>query len=135
MKTNLDSLYKTNKEDEKKGIWFMIGAEDGPGFLLKRFGGHNSVEIKKLMNTKFKPYARQIEKKTLSDEKEKSIMTELFIECALLDWKNIEVNGEKDIPFTKDVALELLIGLPELVEELTAYSSDADNYREDLGNS
>lgn len=132
MKTNLDKFFKTSKDFEKEGVWFDLN--DETGFRVKRFGGYNSPAIKAIIAKKYKPYARQIEKGTLSESKEREIMTSMFISVAMVDWKGVEINGEIK-EYSPELALEFFMGLPELLETLTQYASDSENYREELGNS
>lgn len=131
MKTNLDHLFKTNKESEQSGIWFTIS--DETGFLVKRFGGFNSSEIKKAMAVKYKPYANQIKMGSLDPEKEKQIMVELFVDSCMVDWKGVEIDGV-DTPFDKKIAVEFFLDMPDLLETLVAYASDFSNFKEELGN-
>jgi hypothetical protein len=132
MKTNLDTLFKTSDSMETSGIWMTIS--DDVGFLVKRFGGYNSPKVKAATAKYYKPYARLIENGTLAMEKEKEIMTKIFVESSLMDWKGVEIDG-KLTPFSKEVAVEFLLSLPELAESLISYASDSKNYKEDLGNS
>ena len=132
MKTNLDKFYKNDSSLEGGGIWFDVGG--GVEFLIKRFGGFNSQQVKLELAKHYKPYSKQIELGTLSTEKEREITIKVFVNACVLDWKGIEADG-KALPFTKDNCIELLKGLPELAETLVAQASDSKNYREDLGNS
>lgn len=132
MKSNLDHLFKTSKESEQDGIWFTIS--DEVGFLIKRFGGFNSSDLKKAMASKYKPFANQIKMGTLDPEKEREIMVEMFVEACVVDWKGVEIDGEER-SFSKSLAVEFLIGLPDLFETLVAHASDFNNFKEDLGNS
>ena len=131
MKSNLDSFFKTNELAEKEGNWFLI--TDTAGFLIRRFGGYNSPNVKMAMAKYHKPYARQIQAGTFSDEKQIEIMTKVFVESSIVDWKGIEIEG-KDTPFSKEACTELLISLPDLAETLLQYASESNNFKEDLGN-
>jgi hypothetical protein len=132
MKTNLDGLFKNNQSFEKDGVWFMIN--ETTGFLIRRFGGMNSTQIKKALAKHYKPYASQIQNDTLSDEKSREIMTRIFVESSLVDWKGVEIDGS-DTPFSVEMATKFLTNLPDLCDALRDYASDSKNYREDLGNS
>jgi hypothetical protein len=132
MQSNLDKLFKNSTNLEKDGIWFMITEETG--FLVKRFGGSNSVAVKQAMATHYKPYARLVEAGTLDPEKENEIMLKMFVNSCLCDWKGVEIDG-KQAEFSKELAIEFLKGLPELSKTLMDHASDSANYREDLGNS
>lgn len=131
MKTNLDSMFKTSEEFETKGIWFDIN--ETTGFLVRRFGGFNSQKVKASLAKYMKPYAYQIEKKTLEDSKSVEIMARVFVESSVIDWRGVVIDGEaKD--FSPDLAVALFVKLPELFDTLHKYASDSSNYREELGN-
>lgn len=132
MKTNLDSLYKTNSSMEKEGIWVMISTD--VGFLLRRFGGANNDKLKLALAKYHKPYARQIEKGTLDSKLEEKLMTTAFVESCIADWKGVEIDG-KETEFSKEVAIEFFLSLPDLTNELLSQSQNVDNYREELGKS
>lgn len=132
MKTNLDKVFKNDSKSENDGIWFNVNEQTG--FLVRRFGGFNSPKIKPALAKYYKPYARQVEAGTLSAEKENEIITRVFVEACLIDWRGVEIDG-KETPFEKELAVKFFCSLPELAETIIGYSQDSKNYREDLGNS
>lgn len=133
MKTNLDKMFKNNSELEDKGLWLLISEEPEIGFLVRRFGGENESRVKAAMAKYYKPYARLIQNESLPAKKEKELVTKIFVDSCLVDWKGIEVDGSA-VPYSKEKAIELLLSRPELLSTLQEYASDTKNYREDLGN-
>lgn len=131
-KSNLDKVFKSSQNFEKEGIWLEVSS--GVSFLIRRFGGYNASKVKASLAKHYKPYARLIENGSLPEAKETEIMTRVFVESSMVDWKGIEIDG-KDTPFSVDAAIQLLTSLPDLSDTLLAYASDSKNYREDLGNS
>lgn len=132
MKTNLDSLFKTDKAMETEGIIFEL--REGIRFKLRRFGGFNAEKVKPIHAVHYKPFARQIELGTLSADKEREIFMTIFIKVCLVDWEGIEFDG-KAAECNLENALKLFKALPDLVDTLSSYAQDSKNYREDLGNS
>jgi len=132
VKTNLDHLYKTNKSEEKEGIWFDI--DENVGFRVRRFGGENSEAVKRAMAKHHKPYARRIENGSLSTKKEDEIMAKVFVDSCLMDWKGVEIDG-KEVEFNVESAVAFFISLPDLRLELFNLATSPQTYREDLGNS
>lgn len=132
MKSNLDSLFKTDRESEKTGVWFLVKPE--VGFLVKRFGGANAPEVQKKLALYYKPQARLIDKGQLDEETTRRIFLRVFVESSMIDWKGIEIDGEVK-PFNSQLAVDFLMGLPELADALIEYAGDVANYKEDLGNS
>lgn len=133
MKSNLDKHFKTDAKMEKEGIWFDIN--DTAGFRLTRFGGENSPGVKAALAKYYKPYAAQLEIESLSPEKEREIFVRVFVESCVVDWRGIDIDGEENVPFDKEKAIALLIGLPDLFETLRAQASKSEHYKVDLGNS
>jgi len=133
MKSNLDSIFKSNTSLEQKGIWLEIN--ESTAFLVKRYGGSNSHEISKKLAELSKPYVVLIDKNMLPPEKDKEIVVRSFVETSILDWRGIDIDKEKDVKFTHEAATQLLISLPDLHETLVRYASDAQNYLADMGNS
>lgn len=132
MKTNLDSLYKTNSNFETNGVWFEIS--DDIAFLVRRFGGNNAEKVKKAHALYCKPYIRQIQNGTLEPQKERTLLIRAFVEACVADWKGVEIDGEK-ADFSTEKAVEFFCALPDLAEELISYAQDTQNYKEELGNS
>lgn len=132
MKTNLDSLFKTNSEDEKNGKWFELKNEDQTAFMVRRFTGTNP-RAKAAMAKYYKPYARQIENDTISQEKIAEINISLFLDVCLVDWKGVLVEGV-EVKYSRDEAFKLFSGLPDLFDTLWKYANDFKTYREDVGN-
>lgn len=115
------------------GVDFVVG--EGMKFKVKRFGGKNSAKIRKLTALYHKPYARMIELGTLPEEKEREIYIKIFVEACLISWEGIQDENGEDIEFTRDNAIELFMELPEMFDLLSAYASDVNSYKEELGNS
>lgn len=133
MKTNLHKRFKTNETLEKDGIWFEI--DSGVSFLITRFGGFNSPTIKKQMAKYYKPFAKQIELGTLSQEKEKEVMNKVFVESCVKDWKGVCADDGSEIAFNIEKCVELFCELPDMADVLIGHAADYNNFREDLGNS
>lgn len=133
MKTNLDKYYKTNKKAESEGMWFDI-VENEIGFLVKRFGGENAEPVKRAMAKYYTPHAKRIKDGTMSAEQESEIMTKVFVEACMIDWKGIEID-DKEVPFSVDNALKFFKELPDLRADLFEYATTAATFKDQLGNS
>jgi hypothetical protein len=130
MKTNLDSIFKTNKESERNGQWFELNEKTG--FLIRRFNAMNP-HAKGAMAKYYKPYAKQIENDTLSVDKSLEININLFLDVCLVDWKGIEIDGV-EVAFDRDTGFKVFQALPDLFDTLWKHANDFKNFREDLGN-
>lgn len=129
MKTNLSALYKTDTSFEKEGIWMAVGPE--VEFRVKRFGGENSIAVSKAMAKYHKPHAKKLATGSLSQEEINKIDAQVFAEACLTDWKGVTDDAGKEIPFSFEKAVEILIDLPELLRSLLNNSSSFENYKEE----
>lgn len=130
MKTNLHKFFKTDKQLEENGVWFDIS--ETTGFLLRPFKATNP-RVKEAVARHFKPYARQIELGTMSQEKTMEIMVNVFIDICLVDWKGVEGDGQ-ELECTPENARKIFMELPDLFEALFEHAKRHENYREDVGN-
>jgi hypothetical protein len=89
----------------------------------------NNSKFKAAFRRLSKPYKKQIDNETLDEATSEDILAGALAEGILVDWKNFVVNGEQ-IPYTLDNAKELLKNDPDLVDFVTAFSKDIDNYLE-----
>lgn len=141
MKTNLDAMFKTERDLEANGIWMEV--YEDTAFLVKRMGGQNDA-FNKLYNKKIKPYARRIKNDTMDPKLEGKIYIETFVDACLTDWRGVVIDG-KDADFDKEVAKKLLLdpSYSSLTSALIAHATDISNYQnivdedadEALGNS
>ncbi len=131
MKTNLDSMFKTDERAEKEGRMFEIDAK--VGFLLKPFKNTNP-SVKAAVAAHYKPYARQIDLGTLDEKKALELNVKVFVQACLVDWKGVEIDGKPAV-CKPEVAVPFFIALPDLFNTLWAHCQDFKNYREDVGNS
>lgn len=131
MKSNLDSFFKTSEDLEKNGVWFDIS--DEVGFLIRPFKASNP-RVKAALALYYKPYARQIDLGTLELAKQQEINIKLFVNVCLVDWKGIEIDGQK-ADHGQENAVKLFTLLPALFDTLWKHANDFSNYKEELGNS
>lgn len=130
------SLYKafgTNAELENKGIELAVATNDD-GSVVKFFvsrAGKGNKKYQKALETVFKPYRRQMQLGTMSEETASSLMTEIFATTILKGWENVQTEDGKDLPFNKENAVKLLTDLPELYDTLTAAANDVANFRDE----
>jgi len=129
MKTNLSSIYETNKSIEKDGKWFELTKE--VSFKLKRMGGANSGRLAEIRAMHFKPYARQIKNDTLDKAIQEKLFIKVFVDGCLVDWKGLVDDDGIKIEYTKETAIELLLGSSDLFDELIAMADDMSSFKED----
>lgn len=132
MKTNLDSLFKTDSSLEKDGVWFDVSSDIS--FHLRRFGGSNAQKVNQSMAKYHKPYAKLIESNRLGIEETNLVMAKVFVDSCLISWKGVKDEEGNDLPYSFDNAVKLFTALPELFNALFKYCSEMESFKEDLGN-
>lgn len=127
------SQFATDKAKETEGVAIAYGAnEDGsiPSFKIARMGKTNK-KYTKAFEAKTRPYRRQIELQTLSEEISEKVMLEVFVETILLGWDNVIGRDGKKLPFTRQNAIQLMTDLPDLYADLQAEASKAIRFLEE----
>lgn len=133
MKTNLHSLFSSNKDFERDGVEFVISSTCS--MVVRRFGGANAEKVKAANAKYYKPYARLIQNNAMPEDQQTALMIRAFVDACIVSWKGVEDEEGKELPFTIDNAVKLFTELPELFESVFEYANDVKTYKEDLGNS
>ena len=100
------SKFATDLDLEEKGTWVDIG--EGGQILVARIG---NPAYREKMRHLSKPYQSQIRQGTLPEDLNDEIFLKAIVETILLDWKGIEDDNGKEIKYSKDAAMKLLLGL------------------------
>lgn len=132
MKTNLDSKFKTNLNDEIEGKWFEVSEDTS--FKLKRLGVGVSKRHQIEYQEFFKPYAAQFANNTIDPETELDLSMKAFAHTIISDWKGVIVDDE-EVEFDKDLAYDILKEMPDLFDILLSKATKRENYIDSLGNS
>ena len=136
----LEAYVSDEDREAVSGVWL-----DFPGdvsFRVLRAGGTNKAYAR-VHATVTKPYARQIQRNTLSPEKQREILVEIFVRAVIKDWRGVKSKTGAEIPFSMDAARALFTKLPDLFDELTVLAQDMATFanaqleeaQETLGNS
>lgn len=94
---------RTNPETAAEGVWVDVG--EGASLLIARM---NNKKYAKKLATLLKPFERQVQMGTLSDDKADELMAEAYAHGILLGWKGLELDG-KPIKYSTAKAKELLL--------------------------
>ena len=131
------SLYKqfaTNTDKEIEGIEVQMTEaenEDGsiPTFVVSRMGKSNK-RYSKALEAATRPYRRQIELGTMSNDKAEEIFMGVFVDTVLKGWKNVRDENGAELPFNKQSATKLFKDLPEVYERLQEEAKLSANFRD-----
>ncbi len=143
MNSNLKKFYTFDKEKAfEEGVKYIF--DEGVYFVLRYFNPQ-SPKMKAAMLKYYKPYARQIEMRTMSEDLGNELAYRTFFDVSVKDWKGIEVDG-KLLEVSQDNFVNLMKDLcsdnVQAYLDMKAFAEDIQNYKleetgskEDLGNS
>jgi hypothetical protein len=117
--------YGTDLKTSVEGKWFPMSMLEGVEVKVAKSGNPN---YEKLAQKLYKPYQDQIRRRvSLSEGVTKRITTDLIVRTLLMDWRGMPGEDGKEVPFSKEVARELLDDpeLKEIREEILGF---ADNF-------
>jgi hypothetical protein len=134
---SLTARYKTNAEFETNGAKLELSAnEDGsiPTFYIARMGTTNPRYLKTL-TAEMKPFQREIQLNSISEEKAAEIQRNVFAKSILVGWENIlasDITGDPKaagcLDYSVPFAVQLLENLPELHNVLREFAQNMDNF-------
>lgn len=121
MSGSLNKLFGTDKTAEIEGIW--VDYPNGVSMKIARMGGANT-EYSRYLTNQLKPYKFQIDRGTLSEDKSREILLEVFARYVLKDWKGVTDEKGRPIEYSVEAAKKVLAEYPELLNELQTLASD-----------
>lgn len=133
----MNSLYAqftTDPKLEKEGVVLQYGmnSKDLPiGIRVARAGGSNDA-YHKLMETKVKPFRRQIQTETIAKKQVEKLVLEVFCATVVLDWENVEDAAGNPLPFSYDNALKVFSDLPDLFADVQEQANKAALFRAEI---
>lgn len=110
-----------DKNAEQEGVWRTYRGVD---LLIAR---GNNIAFKSAFRKLTKPFQREIERNIISERDSENILAEALADGVLLDWKNFVINN-KEVPYTKQNAKQLLINDPDCRDFVQEVANDLDNY-------
>lgn len=123
---NLYKKFKTDSDKSENGVWVEFPVDESnknPAFLISYMAFSNK-KYKKCFESRSRPFLRQIEMKTLSNNKAQEIEMDVFIDSILLDWRNIHDENGKIMQFSRENITKLFTDLPELYEKVKEIAQD-----------
>jgi len=88
---------------ENEGVWLTFS-----GDIEVKIANVGNEEYIKLSEKLYKPFKKALRKDTLDSKKHLAIAHKLMVETIILDWKGIDDDNDKPIPYSKEKALEIV---------------------------
>ncbi len=123
----VSKLYGYNKQKAEEGVWIECGDD---GAILCRYYNPQSPRVSAVAARRTKKFRALINAKALPPEKDREIAIGIFVECAVINWRNIKVNGE-EVPFTAENAEKLFHDWPEFHLDVATQAMDMKTFRDD----
>jgi len=128
-------MFETDENLETSGIWIDYGSFK---FKIARAGGSNE-KYRRLLQNRMKPYRRQVQTETMSEEKASEILLGTFVDSVLLGWEGVTDREGNPLEYNRENALKLFTDLRELFLDLQTQSQKVSLFRKmevetDLGN-
>lgn len=126
---------KTDREAEVQGKWFPVGTA-GAKIKVARTG---NPRYREMLRTKLNLHRGEMDKGLLDLDVSDEILCEVIAETILLGWEGFTDDG-KPSTYTKELAREKLLALPDFRDIVVQKADSMENYKivaeaKDLGNS
>jgi hypothetical protein len=123
---NAYEMFQTNdKLEQETGVVLNYGEFK---IHIVRAGGSNK-KFSKVLQTKMKPYRRQMDTDTLADGVAEKLLAEAYAESVILNWENVTDKDGKVLSFTKENVVKLLTDLPELFKDIQEQANKVSLFR------
>lgn len=127
--------FGTDAAKENDGVKVPAGTlnKDGtePTFIVSRMSKSNKRYSKELDRVS-KPYRRMIDSGQMPAATSEKLMLEVFCSTVLLGWENVQDTEGKQIPYSKEKAIEIMTKLPDLYLFLQTEANSAARFREEV---
>jgi len=119
--------YKTDKDlESSEGVWLKF--PEGRRLHVLRAGGSNKAFARKFSQA-IKPYRRQMDRGTMDPEKSDELMIDVYLDTVILGWEGFVDDNGNPVPYSKKVAREFLLALPEFFNDVVNFASDAATFQ------
>lgn len=128
---DLRKLFGTDKKKENEGVWQEVA--EGLEVLVARV---NNPKHQDALERLSKPYRGQLQRGTLSHEKQQVISIEAMAEGVLLGWRSKGLDGQvmmvagQPLEYSKENAVKVLMEFAEFRETVSQLAVDIELFRE-----
>lgn len=137
---NLGVYARNDDAESKTGV--DVEFPNGITVTILRAGGSNHKYTKAVRTYLTPAILRKIDAGVLSQDDEDALWAEIYADGIVIDFKGLKANG-KDVPFSRDVVVDLLIASPQMLKDLketadklmTFRQAENEEEAENLGNS
>lgn len=125
---NLFELFAGNKDLEEEGRW--IDLDDQTAIKIRAFGCQAVIDLR---DKEMKPYQALLRAGAeIPKDKNEDIGLKVIAGAIIADWKGIRNAEGKIVPYSADEAYHILKALPKFAGFVINYSTEAQNFKEEL---
>lgn len=131
---SLYTQFQTDKAVEKEGVVLEYGLNSKKKVIsirIARAGGAN-LHYSKLLESKIKPYRRQIQNETLDNAVAEKLTKEVYAQSVVLGWENVEDQDGNELQFNQANFIKLMDDLPDLWTDIQNQATRAALFRAEI---
>ncbi len=121
-------LFETDSTMEQQGVVVDFGPYGR--FKVARASGNN-IKYAQSFQKHNRPYQKMQRRGTMPEELARQVLAKVYAESILLDWEGVIGRDGKNIPFSKENAIKVMLDLPDLFTQIIAESQNAESYRKE----
>lgn len=123
--------FSTDANKETEGVKLTFGKNDDgtiPSVTIRRAGRTNK-RYAKALEIAARPFKRQLDLKTISDEDSENILITAYAEAIVVSWEHIQDETGTEIPFNKENVISVFKKIPEFYDEIQKQANDVSLFR------
>ena len=121
-------LFETDETMEQQGIVVDFGPYGE--FKVARASGSN-IKYSETVKRYNKPYQKMLKRGTMPEKLARQVLAKVYAESIVLNWKRVIGRDGKEIPYTTQNVVKVLLDLPDLFSQIVIESLNAELYRKD----
>ncbi|UVD36477.1 tail assembly chaperone [Rhodobacter phage RcXuper] len=130
LKTNIHSIFATDKKLEEDGAWVEVNGFYGLKIKVRRLRSEAAIKAYERIIIEMFGEGKLRKPSDLSADQSQEIIKRQLAEAVLIDWQNLrDTETGEDIPYSVDVARELM-EIGDFREFVFQAASERDTFRE-----
>jgi hypothetical protein len=114
-------------ENLESGQGVALDYDDGRTIIIHRAGGSNK-KFERVLRAAMKPHQRKFNLGTISPEKERELLIDVYAKAVVIGWSGITANGT-EVPFTPENCAALFKAYPDLFQDVRDAATQLSNFR------
>ncbi len=125
---DLFAAFSSNKTTEADGAWLDLTPKTG--VKIRAFRAKPVSDLRDKLTQKYTQMLRVGMK--IPDEQAEEIGLQVLAQAVIVDWKGIKNAEGVEVPYSAEEAYAILKALPDFASVVIAFSSDTQNFRDEV---